>query len=42
MNEWMRDNFFPLTNAVVDELGVAGIGQGLQQQDTHSVPDGNR
>lgn len=31
---------FCLTNTVADELRGAGIGQGLQQQDTHSVPDG--
>lgn len=37
----MRDKCFFLTYAFVDELGGAGIGQGLQQQDTHSVPDGN-
>lgn len=33
---------FFLTNTVVDELGGAGIGQGLQQEDTHFIPDGNR
>ncbi len=33
---------FFLTNTVVYKLGGAGIGQGLQQEDTHFIPDGNR
>lgn len=36
----MTDVFF-LTNTVADELGGAGIGQAMQQQDTHSVSDGS-